>query len=76
MTTKIEVTRIEEQLRGRVLFNVRAYTTEGRIEFPIAIQELGSALLDEAAVLRSTLDLTEQLAASLRLRLASESRAP
>ena len=76
MTTKIEVTKVEEQARGRLLFNVRAYTTEGRIDFPIAIQELGSPLLDEAAVLRSTLDLAEQLAASVHLRLASEARAP
>lgn len=72
MTTEIEVTKIEEQAKGRLLFNVRAYTTAGRIEFPIAVQELGSPLLDEAAVLRSTLDLAEQLAASLRLRLSSQ----
>jgi hypothetical protein len=70
MTTKIEVTKIEEQPKGRRLFNVRAYSSEGRIEFPIAIQELGSPLLDEAAVLRSTLDVAEKLAVSLRLRLS------
>lgn len=69
---EIEVTRVEEQAKGRLLFNVRAHTTEGRIEFPIGIQELGSPSLDEAAVLRSTLELAEQLAATLRLRLATQ----
>ena len=40
---KFEVTKIEEQGNGRLLFNVRAYTSEGRIEFPIGIQDLGIA---------------------------------
>ena len=31
MTTTIEVTKIEKQAKGRLLFNVRAYTPEGRI---------------------------------------------
>jgi hypothetical protein len=76
MVTKIEVTKIEEQAKGRRLFNVQAYTAEGRIEFPIGIQELGSAVLDEAAVLRSSLALAEELAASLRLRLAAKGGTP
>jgi hypothetical protein len=76
MTTRIEVTKIEEQTRGRLLFNVRAYAAEGRIEFPIGIQELGSPALDEAAVLRSTLDFAQELTDSLRLRLAPQSPTP
>jgi hypothetical protein len=72
--TKLEVTKIEEQGNGRLLFNVRAYTSEGRIEFPIGIQDLGSPALDEIAVLRSTLDVADQLAASIRLRLAAPGR--
>ena len=76
MTTTIEVTRIEEQAKGRLLFNVRANTSEGRIDFPIGIQRLGSPVLDEAAVLRSTLNLAEELTASLRLRLAPHAGAP
>jgi hypothetical protein len=75
MTTTIEVTKIEEQAEGRLLFNVRAHMPEGRIEFPIEIQRLGTPVLDEAAVLRSTLDFADDLAASLRLRLAPQSRA-
>ena len=37
MTATIEVTKIEEQAEGRLLFNVRAFTAEGRIDFPIGI---------------------------------------
>ena len=70
MTTKVEISKIEAQRGGRLLFNVRAYTTERRMEFPIAIQDLGSSSLNETAVLRAALDLAEQLAVSLRLRLA------
>ena len=43
MTTKVEVTKVEEQMNGRFLFSIRAYTPEGRIEFPIGIQDLGVA---------------------------------
>ena len=75
MTTTIEVTKIEEQAKGRLLFNLRACTAEGRIDLPIGIQELGSAVLDEAAVLRSTLRFAEDLTAALRLRLTPQSSA-
>jgi hypothetical protein len=67
--TKLEVTKIEEQTNGRLLFNVRAHTSQGRIEFPIGIQDLGSPALDEVAVLRATLGVADELAASIRLRL-------
>ncbi len=70
MTKDIEVTKIEEQARGRLLYNIRAHTAEGRIEFPIGVQDLGSPALDEAAALGSALGLAEELAASLRQRLA------
>ena len=76
MTTTIEVTKIEEQAKGRLLFNLRAYTAEGRIDFPIGIQRLGSSVLDEAAVLRSTLHFAEELTAALRLRLPPQPSAP
>jgi hypothetical protein len=74
--TKVEVTKIEEQRNGRLLFNVRAYGSEGRVEFPIGIQDLGSPALDEIAVLRSTLGFADDLAASIRLRLGLEPRNP
>ena len=70
--TKLEVTKIEEQGNGRLLFNVRAYTSEGRIEFPIGIRDLGSPALDDIAVLRSTLGLADELAAAIRLRLGPQ----
>jgi hypothetical protein len=76
MTANIEVTRIEQQAEGRLLFNVRAYTDEGRIEFPIGIQDLGTPALDEAAVLRSTLHLAAELTASIRRRLTPKARDP
>ncbi len=76
MTAKIEVTKIEEQAKGRLLFNVRAHTAEGRIEFPVVIPDQGSPDLDEAAVLRSALDFAQELTASIRLRLPPQSRAP
>ena len=74
--TKLEVTKIEEQGNGRLLFNVRAYTSEGRIEFPIGIQDLGSPALDDVAVLRSTLCLADELAAAIRLRLGPQTPGP
>jgi len=70
---KLEVTKVEERTNGRLLFSVRAHTAEGRIEFPIGIQDLGSPALDEIAVLRSTLVFADDLAASIRLRLAPQS---
>jgi hypothetical protein len=76
MTTKIEVTKIEEQANGRLLFNVRAHTAEGRIEIPVGIQDLGSPDLDEVAVLRSALGFAQELMASIRLRLAPQALAP
>jgi hypothetical protein len=47
---KVEVSKVEEQLNQRVLFNVCVNAVKGRMEFPIGIQELGSASLDEAAL--------------------------
>ena len=60
----LEVTKVEEQMTGRFLFNVRVDGVEGRIEFPDRMQDLGSLALDEAAVLRSTLGFAEELATS------------
>jgi hypothetical protein len=68
---KVEVARIEEQRDHRLLFNVRVHTAEGRMDFPIGIQEMRSASLDEGAVLRSTLHFAEDLAASVQVLLAA-----
>ena len=72
----LEITKSEDQTKGRYLFNVRVYAVEGRIEFPIAIQDLGSAGLDETAVLWSALGFAEELAALIRVRLGVELRNP
>jgi len=69
MITAIDVIRVEEHAKGRMLYSVRASTVAGRIDLPIAILEQGSPTLDEAAVLRSTLEFAEQLTASVRTRL-------
>jgi hypothetical protein len=67
--TKLEVTKIEDQLNGRSLFNVRAYMVAGQFDLPIGIQTLGSPALDEAAVLRSALGIAEEVTAAAKVRL-------
>ncbi len=66
---KVEVTEIEQQLNGRLLFSVRLLDRPGRMEFPIAIQDQGSAALNEIAVLQSTFGFASELAESARLGL-------
>jgi len=46
-------------------------SAEGRMEFPIVVQDVGTAAQNEAAVLRATLRFAEELAESVRLRLGS-----
>lgn len=62
--TKAEVTEIEQQLGGRLLFRVRLAASAGPMEFSIPIQDQGSAALNKKAVLRSTLDMASELAES------------
>ncbi len=69
--TQIDLTIVEEQLHGRLLFNVCALTAEGRIDLPIGVLVRGSPALDEAAALLSVLAFSEELAAAVRLRLSS-----
>ena len=66
---KIEVTKIEEQLHGRVLYNFRALTSQGRVDLPIAVQTSGSVALDESAVLKAVGALSENLAELVRVGL-------
>jgi hypothetical protein len=70
----IEVKKVEEQLNHRLLFSVRVTADAGRMEFPIGIQDQGSAAANEAAVLTSTLGFAEELAAAARLRLGGGTR--
>ena len=69
--TKVEVSKVEEYPDHRLLFSVSVDTAQRRMELPIEIQDLGSAALDEAAVLRSTLRFAEDLAASVRRQLTA-----
>ena len=68
--TPIELTKVEEQLNGRVLFNIRAFTSRGRMDLPIGVLGGASPALDEDKVLRSALELSEELTAAIRLRLS------
>ena len=69
MMAELEVTKVEERLNHQVLYNVRLSADANRMEFPIGIQDQGSASANEAAVLASTLTLAEELEAAARLRL-------
>ena len=65
----IEVRKVEQQLNRRLLFNVRVDTAGGKMEFPIDIEDQGSAAANEEVVLANTLSLAEELTASIRLLL-------
>ncbi len=67
----IQLAKVEQHPDVRLLFSVRVRASEGRMEFPIAVQDEGTAARNEVAVLRSTLRFAEELAESVRLRLGS-----
>ena len=70
----IEVNKVEQQLNRRLLFNVRVNTASGQMEFPIDIEDQGSAAANEDAVLANTLSLAEEVTASVRLLLRGGTR--
>ena len=70
---ELEVTKVAEQLNHQVLYSVRLSADANRMEFPIGIQDQGSARANEAAVLASTLALAEELEAAARLQLGAGS---
>jgi hypothetical protein len=67
----IQMAKVEQHPNGTLLFSVRVHATDGRMEFPIAVHDEGTAARNEVAVLRSTLRFAEELAESVRLRLGS-----
>jgi hypothetical protein len=67
----INIARVEKHPNGKLLYSVRVQAAEGRMEFPIAVQDEGTAAQNEVAVLRSALRFAEELAESVRLRLGS-----
>ena len=71
---ELEVTKVAEQVNHQFLYSVRLGADANRMEFPIGIQDQGSARANEAAVLASTLALAEELEAAARLRLRSGTR--
>jgi hypothetical protein len=74
MMAELEVTKVAEQVNHQFLYSVRLGTDANRMEFPIGIQDQGSARANEAAVLASTLALAEELEAAARLQLRSGTR--
>lgn len=63
--------RRQRHPNGKSLYSARVQSSEGRMEFPIAMQDEGTAARNEVAVLRSALRFAEELAESVRLRLGS-----
>jgi len=70
----IELKKVEEQLNHRVLYSVKVNTDADHMEFPIGIQDQGSATANETVVLTSALALAEELEAAARLRLGAATR--
>ena len=70
----IEVKKVEEQLNHRVRCSVKVNADTDHMEFPIGIQDQGSATANEIAVLTSTLAFAEEIEAATRLRLGAATR--
>ena len=70
----IEVKKVEEQLNHRVLYSVKVNADTDHMEFPIGIQDQGSATANETAVLTSTLAFAEEIEAAAQLRLGAATR--
>jgi len=65
----IDMAIVEEHPNGKLVYSLRVRSAEGRMEFPIAVQNEGTATRNEVAVLGAALRFAEELAESLRLRL-------
>ena len=55
----IELKKVEEQLNHRVLYSVKVNADANHMEFPIGIEDQGSATANETAVLTSALAFAE-----------------
>ncbi|MDZ5454542.1 hypothetical protein [Labrys sp. ZIDIC5] len=64
--TNVELIKVEEQGGGRLLFSVRAPAAAGKMEFSIAIDDLGSQALNEIAALRAAVAFVGELQVSIR----------
>ena len=70
----IEVKKVEEQLNQWDLYSVKVNAEADHMEFPIGIQDQGSATANETAVLTSALAFAEELEAAARLRSGAATR--
>ena len=74
MMANIELKKVEQQLNHWVLYSVKVNTDADHMEFPIGIQDQGSAAANETDVLTSALAFAEELEAAARLRLGAATR--
>jgi hypothetical protein len=69
--TTLQMAIVERHPGGRLVFNVRAQTDAGKLEFPISVEDEGTQAKNETTALRSVIVLAEAVAASARQRLTS-----
>jgi hypothetical protein len=65
----IQVTQVEQHPNGKLVYSVRVQSAEGRMEFPMAAQDVRTTAQNEEAVLRSMLRFALEPTESVRLRL-------
>ena len=58
----IDMALVEEHPSGKLVYSLRVRSAEGRMEFPIAVQNEGTAASNEVAALRAALRFAEELA--------------
>jgi len=68
---KVEVSKVEEQLNHRFLFNVCVNAVQGRMDFPIGSRSWAPHRSMKPPWLRWTLHFAEDLAAPVRLQLTA-----
>ena len=69
--TTLQIAIVERYPGGRLVFNVRAQTDAGKLEFPISVEDEGTQTQNETAALRSAIARAAAVAASARQRVAS-----
>jgi len=69
--TMLKMNITERHPNGRLVFDVRMQSALGRLEVPISIDDQGTQLRNEGAVLRSAIELAEAFAADAKGQLAT-----
>jgi hypothetical protein len=71
--TSIDFTQVEQHPNGKLVYSVRVHSAEGRIEFPIVVQDVGTTPQNEAAILQSMQHFAQELTEAAQLRLEGKS---